>query len=193
MIDLLKKNFLYAVLLLGVLYTGWMVQQARNANTPIVVSKSNMDTFAENITAISMDENGDPKSKLFSPKVKHYPTEDTSLFSKPHFIFYPRRGEPWHTTAENGKSIHGNEQVILWEKVKVTQTDPKKNRELTMTTSKLNVFPNKDLATTDVAVQFTDEGSVINSIGMNAFLKEKRIELLSKTRSVYDQASKKLA
>ena len=55
-----------------------------------------------------------------------------------------------------------------------------------MKTSQLYVFPDKQYAETDKPVTIEQPGSVINSVGLRAFMDTGKVELLSQARGTYE-------
>ena len=111
----------------------------------------------------------------------------TILLIFPHRICYfdDQNHVPWIITADNGQSQAGVSQVHLWGNVKLLQPPARNSHNMTMTTSSLIIFPEKQLAQTDQPVVITEPGTVINGVGLRANLNTGEIQLLSQARGVY--------
>tara|TARA_B100000989_G_scaffold298988_1_gene291699 strand:+ start:8200 stop:8796 length:597 start_codon:yes stop_codon:yes gene_type:complete len=185
-----KSKYLISFgLLLLLIYTIWLLKQtSMNQFAPKAEDTSHPDAFAEQVVATHIDKQGKLHSQLISPRIVHYPDHDSSVASNPHVILYNDKDgkNPWHVTALNGKTIDGDTQIILWDNVKIHEPPGNNNDDMTMTTSYLEVYPDKDFAKTDKPVTFSETGVVVKSVGMKAYINEKRVELLSRAQGVYD-------
>lgn len=123
---------------------------------------------------------------LESQKMEHTPYQESYIFQSPHIIVR-QEGEPaWEIFSQKAHSINKGEQVTFTNQVIVHQAKGEKNEESTINTEKLDYFPQKKLATSDKMVVFKQQGSIVHSKGMNAYLDEKHIELLGKAHIVYE-------
>lgn len=182
-----KQWLLYTLLLLGVLGAGWLAKQAASPLREVRTNIYSSDAFAENVVVTLMDKKGKPHAELHSPKIVHYSLHDTAVLTEPHFILYSEKENPWHTTSLRGKATHGIEKVELWERVKLHQEPGPKNKDLTITTEYLIVYPHKKFAETPEAITLKEPNTVVNAIGMRAYLDTKRVELLTHTRGIYEK------
>lgn len=185
---MINKTFiLSAVLICALFFSGWLIQQMNNnAMNATVNPPDTPDTFMEKATYVKLDQNGNLHSKIYVSKMKHYPSNDTSYFTTPRVIFYNQNHVPWDITANEGKSQSGVSQVFLWDNVKIHQPAGPNSHELTMTTTNLTIFPEKQFAQTDQPVTIIEPGSVINSVGLRANLNTGEVQLLSHARGVYE-------
>lgn len=182
-----KHVFLYALLVLAAIYTSWLVQQTTARHSSSKMSTNYPDAFLETVTAVQMDKDGKPHTKLTSPNVIHYPLNDTALFTDPHFVLYSEKQNPWHMTALHGRTTSGVNKIDLWGNVVLHQDPGPHNKNLTMKTSYLAIFPKKNYAETTHAVTFIEPNTRLTAVGMHAFLDEKRVELLTNTRGIHDK------
>src|SRR5690606_38975591 len=100
-----------------------------------------------------------------------------------------QNGTPWNIWAKNGKTTQQDNQdvVLLWEDVKIQQAASDKNKENTMLTQSLTIYPKQHLAVTKDPVKATQPGMTITGIGMRAHLNTKQVELLSHVRGYYEK------
>lgn len=122
---------------------------------------------------------------LESPEMQHIPKEDTNLFTSPHFLLGQENQPNWDIRSNKAKSINKGDQITFIEKVVIHQDKGERNEESTLKTEELLYFPKQKFATTALAVVFEQPGSVVNSIGMNAYLEDKHVELLGKAHAIY--------
>lgn len=171
---------------IAILYITFLMQQTRLFQAPTTSLLENPDAFGERVTIIEMNEQGTRDNSFSADTLVHYPYQDTTRFTHPHFTAYPVTGQPWHALANYGQSSHGMDKLTLWGQVKIQQPAGPDNKELTLITSLLTLYPQRDFAETDRPVLITDPHTTVNAIGMRAYLQEKRVQLLAKTRGVYD-------
>ncbi len=166
-------------------YTVNLVESEKQKNRPQVQNENKMDAFVVNITATHFDREGNPHSQLSSPKITHYPTHDTALLEKPHIIVYQAKELPYHITAENGVSRHGSEIFDLSDNVILHQASSEKNLGITLTTQALTVYPKIDYAKTEHPVTIFNDKHRITATGMETYMKQKRIKLLSNVEGTH--------
>ena len=77
------------------------------------------------------------------------------------------------------------QEVELIDQVRVERTDTK-GRPTIITTSRLTVFPEKDYAQTRQPVRIEAANGVTTATGMNAYLNEGRMLLLSNVRGQHE-------
>lgn len=147
------------------------------------------DIFMTNVHAIKLDKLGKMRDELFSPTMKHYQINDTTLAETPKFIFYGN-GAPWHITGDHGEMLNGNQKIILWDNVVIKQMPGPGSHDATLTTTKVYFYPNSSYAETDQPVILTQPGSVMHGVGMTADLKKGTMKILSKTEGIYGNVSK---
>lgn len=178
----------YFILIALVFYSGFLLQKSNPIKRVNPAADYHADAFLEDVTALSMSKVGLPQNKLISPRVIHYPIHDTTIFSKPHIIIYTKNEEePWHTTANQGKSTEGKKIIELTDNVEIKQPAGPHNKEAIMTTKHLLFYPEEKFAHTEQAVKFTEPGIIVNAIGMNAYIQEKRVQLLTQTRGQHEK------
>jgi lipopolysaccharide export system protein LptC len=111
-------------------------------------------------------------------------SSDYAELSKPELTLFGEDAPPWHIVAEEGKAEDQGDRILLWGKVRIWQTDQDKLSEFT--TPFLIVEPERQYAETDKPVMITSAGSTTQAVGMKAYLKEDRIQLLSRVRGTHE-------
>ncbi len=123
---------------------------------------------------------------LESPEMTSIPKENTHLMKQPHVVFHQKNQSSWEIRSEKAHSINKGEQITFINKVIIHQDKSLRNQETTFRTEALTYFPKKKFATTALAISFEQPGSIVHSTGMNAYLNNKHVQLLSKTRATYE-------
>ena len=144
------------------------------------------DAIINNLTVTKFNADGSIATRLITPQMKHIPNNNTSLLDKPNIISYQENQAPWKISALNGKAINGSEKVTLTNDVFIHQPASPHNKETNFHTEKLYYYPQRQYADTDIAITLTQPGTVIKAIGMQAYLEEKKIKFLNRTRGRYE-------
>jgi len=143
------------------------------------------DTIVKGLTVRQYDTEGKLANLLESPEMHHIPDNNTNLLYSPHIVIAQVNQPAWDIQSQKARSIQGGEQITFLGKVIIHQDKGERVQESTMRTDSLDYFPHKKFAATSLAVIFEQPGSIVQAIGMNAYLDEKRVELLGKARATY--------
>jgi|GEM_PF-646751 len=154
-------------------------------------------------------------------KLEHYRTEasddgsieEYTLIKSPHFIIFEKQ-DPWHIESKNGKLVRVNEQITLWDDVRIWQIDPiaqsqtpqqpssraeNDNAKLTnqalsstlsfarseLRTNRLDINPIEKVASTEEPVKISSPYGVITAVGMTADFKQRKIQLHTRVRATH--------
>lgn len=143
------------------------------------------DIFVQNLTVRKFDENGLLTNQLKSPFMKHFPKDNSHIFTNPHILVHQKDEPPWDIRSLHAKSIHAGEQITFTKEVVVHQAPGTKTQESTLKTEKIVYYPKEQKATSDLLVTFEQPGNKVQSQGMTAYLAEKRVQLLNQARGHY--------
>ncbi len=186
MIATKKYYFINALLLLLAIvsFLGWYNYTGNPGNAK---TTAKIDAFAIDIDGMQFDVLGQKQGELKSPKLLHFANDDSSLLTTPRLTLYSKDNKaPWSITSQTGKTFNGTEKVDLIDNVVIHQPTSAQNQDTTISTSLLHIFPKQQLANTDKSVTLVQSGVKITSIGMNAYLDQKHVTLLSQARGFYD-------
>lgn len=148
---------------------------------------ADVDAFAMGIDGVQFDALGQKQGELKSPQLLHLARDDSSLLTTPELTLYSKDNKaPWTISSQSGKTFNGIEKVDLIDNVVIHQPVGAQNQETTIMTSLLHIFPDKQWANTDKPVTLIQSGIKITSVGMNAYLDQKHVTLLSQARGFYD-------
>jgi len=182
-----KLLFFTIVLLLTAGITTWLSLQSVKKSTKHHVNKPhNPDSFATNITFVQMDDNGQINDIIYSPKLVHYPYQDSAVFQQPVITIINAKTKPYHITAEKGHSTFGTKIVELIGNVKLHQHAGLNNKALTITTSAATFYPHKKYITTNQFVTISQPGLTTTAIGGSEDLNKKIIKLHSHVKEIYE-------
>lgn len=147
-----------------------------------------VDTTISQLTVKQFNSEGILINLLTTPLVEHIPNNNLHLLKNPHIIVKQDNQPPWEINSLRAKSFDGGKQIIFIEQVVVHQNPGESTQESTLRTEEITYYPKEKKATTSLFVTFEQPGNIIQSTGMNAYLDEKRVELLHKARGSYDPA-----
>lgn len=117
--------------------------------------------------------------------VKHFSEEEVTLLREPRVITHGGDDISWHTRAEFGEVREQNDVIELSRDVEIRNDDNSFNIQ----TERLILIRSKNMAETDAAVTFTHEAGRTDAVGMRAWLRKEKVELLSEVKSTYKPES----
>lgn len=147
-----------------------------------------IDTAVSQLTVKQFNNKGLLANILTSPFMEHIPKEDIYLLRTPHIVIAQEDQPSWEIHSKKAKSFNGGEKIIFIKRVIVHQNPGEKTQESTLKTEEVTYYPKLKKATTDLFVTFEQPGNIVESTGMNAYLDEKRVELLHQARGSYAPA-----
>ncbi len=143
------------------------------------------DTSITHLTVQQFDANGQLSHSLKTPLMHHIPLNNTHQLTTP-FIMITQKNQPaWEIHAKNATAIQGGQQITFNNDVIIHQKKDAHTQASTLKTEEITYFPKTQLATTLKDVTFVQSGNRVQSTGMNAYLAENRVQLLSHTRGTY--------
>jgi len=149
---------------------------------------STIDTTISQLTVRQFNSEGLLVNLLTTPLMQHIPRENIHLLQTPHIIIAQINQPSWEIRSRKAKSYEGGQRIIFSKHVIVHQNPGEKTQESTLKTEEVTYYPKEKKATTDLFVTFEQPGNIIESTGMNAYLVEKRVELLHQARGSYAPA-----
>ncbi|MFC3607856.1 LPS export ABC transporter periplasmic protein LptC [Stutzerimonas tarimensis] len=153
--------------------------------TPIVGEQPDIDYYVEGSRTVQFQPDGSLHYVLTAERLEHLRSSDISLLTLPDLNLYRGGDIPWHVRSERGEVAPGGTEVELIDQVRIARTD-QRGRPTIVTTSSMTVFPERDYAQTRQAVRIEAANGVTTAIGMNAYLDEGRMELLSTVRGQHE-------
>lgn len=146
---------------------------------------STIDATVTHLKVSQFDAEGALRNRLIAPRMQHIPKNDLHLFKSPHIIISQKDQPAWEIRSLKAKSFKGGEHIIFSKQVVVHQNQGTNIQESTLKTEAVTYYPKEKKASTDLLVTFEQPGNIIQSTGMNAYLDEKRVELLHQARGSY--------
>jgi lipopolysaccharide export system protein LptC len=145
---------------------------------------NSVETTVSQLKVRQFDTEGTLVNLLSTPTMQHIQNGDVYLFEHPHILVSQENQQPWDIHSKTGKAIAGGDRIIFAGNVIVRQKHGD-NSQSTLKTEEVTYFPKEKKASTDLLVTYEQPGNIIQSKGMNAYLDEKRVELLHQARGSY--------
>ncbi|QDP73045.1 LPS export ABC transporter periplasmic protein LptC [Legionella israelensis] len=146
------------------------------------------DAVIHQLTVRQFGENGQLVNQLQTPLLSHIPQNDTHFLEKPDIVITQINQPAWYIQSEKAVALNRGKQITFSNNVIIHQNRDKHAQESTLRTEEITYFPESKKATTSLLVTLEQPGTLIQSIGMNAYLAEKRVELLHQARGQYAPA-----
>ncbi|MEW6354426.1 MAG: LPS export ABC transporter periplasmic protein LptC [Pseudomonadota bacterium] len=158
---------------------------------PAVRISHDPDYTMEDFTVTAMGVTGKPEHRLQAAYMAHYPDDMTTEFTQPHITVYRSDGSaPWHIHAERGWMAADHKFILLRGDVLIENPDAPPLRVVRLTTRELRVLADEEYAETDQPVTIRSKTGVTKGVGMKAYLKDGRLQLLSQVRGSYAPRAK---
>lgn len=164
----------------------WNIRPASFQPDPLVIDPRQPDFFMENARIRQLNAQGTVSYQLTTERATHLASDESTLLDEPFLVFF-REGEtqPWELRSRYGQADQGGDRVRLTDEVELQQKLP--NRALTrLTTSLLDVFPQRDYAETDQAVRIEAANGVTTGVGMQVQFNDGTMTLLSNVRGEHE-------
>lgn len=147
------------------------------ANTAdVILSELNVDQF---------DTQGLLINHLFTPQMRHIPEQNTNVFLLPNIQLTPANHDYITINSKSARAVNGSEQITFTGQVVIHQFGAPSGKPNRLITEKLVYFTAKKIATTAAPVTFIQDNIVVKSIGMRAYLTEKKVNLISRVQATY--------
>jgi len=178
-------------LLLLLAGTYWLNQQVQPFfPKPDDRLRHDVDFTVQNLSSVTLDENGRARYLMTTEKMWHFPDDDSTYLDHPHFVSLHKNNPPVIISSITGKvSSHGDE-VFLYDNVTVNRLPDFEKDKLDFSTEYLHVLPDKDQADTDHPVTIVTARDTINAIGMTLDNKLQIAHLLSNVRATHVPVTK---
>jgi lipopolysaccharide export system protein LptC len=131
----------------------------------------------------SMNKQGQPVRVLRGEYMAHFPKDDTTEISHPIGDFIQLDDDDWQVTADHGITSGKGEEILLTGNVQVVN---QRQTEIKLLTEQLTINTVYNTAYTDKAATITSPKGDTHSVGMDANLNDRFINLHSRVKGIYD-------
>jgi len=146
--------------------------------------KRQVDFFMTGARSTQFEADGSLHSEMTSSKVEHLMDTEISLLDEPDLWFYRGYPKPWHVQSKKAEVSADGKQVELIEDVRISHRD-EKDRNILITSSRMTLFPDTEYASTQAPVRIESPQGITSGTGMQAWLKDSRMNLLNSARGQY--------
>ena len=177
------RTALTLFLLVAAVVSAWSVvrNRAPGAHAPATPGRS--DYVLHDVDLVVLDENGKESFTLRGPRIARDPAEQAMSLESPTFLLPDTDGGYWQVQARTGWVSPDGDELRLRGDVRVAS--PPGQRKVALNTEQLNVFPERDLATTPAEVTITQPGSILRGVGLETDLATRHYELESQVHTHY--------
>lgn len=177
------RTGLTVALLVAALLSGWSVWRHRVHAPAATGAEGRSDYVLHDFELVALDTEGHESFTLRAPTMARNPDQRSMEMTAPVFLLPDADRQYWRVSARNGwVAADGNELRLRGD---VLVTSPPEQRKVAMNTEQLNVYPDRDLATSSAVVTITQPGSILRGRGLETNLASKHYELKSQVRTRY--------
>lgn len=144
-----------------------------------------MDYSMETFTVTEMNATGQPRYRLQAASMEHFADDNSSHLIKPQILFYSRENVPWTLVADEGTVTGNNEKIHLSGDVLIDRAATPAQGPLRVVTRDVTVRPRDEYAETQQVVTLTDPVSTTRATGMQMYVRDERVQLLSQVQGTY--------
>jgi lipopolysaccharide export system protein LptC len=170
-----------------VLLSGWLLRHVRTDTESVAgPATHHPDLFVKNFTITQMDSAGLPRQRLHSPRMDHFPDDDSMELETPYLQIY-RPGQPdWRIRSERGWISPGGTVIKLLGTATISRDAAPGYRSVDVMTRDIVVQSEQEIAETAQPATYISAGQRVDAVGVRAFLKEDRVVLLSDVRGRFE-------
>lgn len=143
------------------------------------------DAFVENFTVRRLDAEGRLQYHLVSPRMQHFPDDDSSLVNEPRLTYYRPQAPVMTLSARNGYITSKGEIVHLWDDVVATRAATRERPPMVARMPDLTVRPDDGIGFTDSPVELTEGRSWVKGTGMHLDNNDSTLVLKSQVTGLY--------
>jgi lipopolysaccharide export system protein LptC len=146
------------------------------------------DYTMNNFVNTQTDTTGKLRYVLAAAEMVHYPDDDSTVLQRPRFTQYTIDKPYTRIEGMRGYVSSNGEKIELVDNVKVTRQAFDGKGEMQISTEKLDILPNQDIAKTDAPVVITQAPkTVIHATGMIFDKKHQTVQLMKRVKVHYER------
>jgi len=181
-----KRPYIIALALFVLVVASWLLSgnHVQEYNEPSITAP---DFFVEGLIAKTFDKKGQLSQRMTTEKLVHFPEDDSTEVTTPHFMLFDGDKPPWRVDAKTGWVSGDGELVLLQGGVTIDRPASKATAPVHIVAEDLRVQPKNNYLETDNKVNLTSLKNRVEATGMQAwFNKPIRIKLLADVRGRYE-------
>ncbi len=172
------------VLLVAAVLSGWSAWKQRDVAEPQEMTSDRPDYLMHDFEVISLNEQGQESMTLRAPQMQRAPRDQTFTIATPLFLLPDNQGHHWQVRSKSAWVSAKADEIRLTGDVRGTSPQ-RAGVPSTLETQRLNIFPRKNLASTDDRVIITQPGSILTGVGFQTNTKTQQYQVKSQSKLRY--------
>lgn len=174
------------LMLLLAAMTLWLQYVVQQDSGDVKSARHEPDAIVENFTVNRLDESGKLQYTFSSPKMLHFPDNDSAEALYPRVVYIAKEGGNLVATASRGIIHRQGEEAFLYGNVLVLREATAQEDELRASTEYLHLLSKEGVARTDRSVTITEGRSVLTGVGMLVNRDKHEFILQSQVKGSFD-------
>ena len=179
------------LMLLLAAMTLWLQYVVQQDTGDAKAARHEPDAIVENFTVNRLDEFGKLQYTFSSPKMLHFPDNDSAEALYPRVVYIAKEGGNLVATASRGVIHRQGEEAYLYGNVLILREATLRDDELRARTEFLHLLSKEGVASTDRSVTITEGRSVLNGVGMLVNRNKQEFILQSQVKGSFDAPKSK--
>ncbi|CAI8245375.1 MAG: Lipopolysaccharide export system protein LptC [Marinobacterium sp. xm-d-530] len=182
-----KMRLIIAAVLIALflIFTLLLNQGEVEQDTLLKDNPNRIDFFVTDATLTRWSVEGAVTSVTHTPRAEHLVNANQMKLTTPFSVGYRQNGTTEHTiNADLGFFADDNSQLDLEGSVELHH-NPDSEKDTALFTEQLSYFPEQNLATSDVAVEFLNNQGSTKGVGMTLNTELNTLDLHTKVRGAY--------
>ncbi|QCU72438.1 LPS export ABC transporter periplasmic protein LptC [Luteimonas yindakuii] len=179
------RGWLAIVLVIAAVVSGWSAWRQRADAPGTATGPLRSDYVLRDFELIALNNEGRESFTLRAPLLEQNPADRTIAIETPLFLVPERDGGRWQARSQTGWVSASHDELRLEGDVRMTSPD-QGGRDLLLTTTRMTLLPETNIARSDELVTIQQPGSRIQGLGMQVDLTTKRYEFSSQVKQRYE-------
>lgn len=177
------RGALTVILLVTAIAAGWAILRERASLRATGQAEARPDYILHDFEIISLNQEGREGFTLHGPRLARTPGSKEIDIAQPVFTFPDKHGARWRSRSATGWVDGAGNEIRLRGNVLLDSADG--SHRTRVQTEALNVYRDRNRATSDQPVTITQPGATIRGRGLEADLDNQRVTLKSEVRGTY--------
>lgn len=178
-----------AVLAMLAVLTFWIQQTVKEAAIRDI-NEAEPDSIVENFLAVSTDADGVPRYRLSADKLSHFSGNKLTLLDNPEFTHLHAKQGEMRISSKTANVSPEEDKVVFNGNVRLLRPGDGARKEMSMLTSRLEVFTKKNEALTQEPVVIQQPGMKITANGLHLFADTRVLKLNGRVKAQYHHANR---
>lgn len=170
-------------LLVAAVASGWAVWHRDSGEMPVVSGDGRPDYLLHDFELVALDDEGRESFTLRSPSMLREPGKRSMRMATPVFLLPDSQDHYWRVSAKRGWVSPDGDLLRLRGGVQVQ--GPTEGKPISLRSTQMNVYPDRNLATSAALVTVTEPGLTMRGRGFRAELDAKRFTILAQATARY--------